>query len=266
MIPQIILARSGLRISRLALGTAQLHHTASLPARVRLLEEAFDLGITHFDTAPLYGDGSTEEALGLAAKGKRDTITLGTKFGLLPTRWLGSMGPIGLPLHLARALLARRGLITWPERNFSVETMTASLTESLKALQTDYIDIFFLHEPRLNDLDTNEELLQRLVAEKTAGRIRHIGLAGGEFERILSRYGELFDVIQADEGTWEDRPFVPDLTYSSISSRRDLSATEAIRQALARRPTGAVLFGTHRIDHLRESIDLIKTPATHARS
>lgn len=266
MIPQITLERSGLRISQLSLGTAQLHNCASRKARVRLLKEAFDLGITHFDTAPLYGDGSAEEALGIAAKGNRCNITIATKFGLTASRWLGRLGATGLPLYLARSVLARRGLISWPKRDFAAPQMSKSLNESLTALQTDYLDIFFLHEPWLEDLESNEELLKRLSAEKTSGRIRHIGLAGGEFGPILSRYGDLFDVIQADEGGWEDRQFVPDITYSAISARRDLTAKEAIRNALTGPPGEAVLFGTHRIDHLRESADLLITAATHARS
>lgn len=235
-------------------------------AQVRLLREACDLGITHFDTAPLYGDGSAEHALGMAMKGRRSDVTLATKFGLTATRWIGQLGAAGLPFYLARSVLARRGLLSWPKRDFAADRMTPSLNESLAALQTNYVDIFFLHEPRLADLEANEDLLKRLAAEKASGRIRNIGLAGGELEPILSRYGELFDVVQADEGGWEDRPFVPDITYSTISSRRELHATEAIRNALARRPTGAVLFGTYRIDHLRESADLLITAATHAGS
>ena len=73
--------------------------------RLRLLEVAFEHGITHFDTAPLYGMGLAEEVLGRFCRGKRDAITITTKFGLLPRR-------IPLPLRplLPIARLARRGL------------------------------------------------------------------------------------------------------------------------------------------------------------
>ncbi len=265
MIPQITLARSGLRISRLSLGTAQLHRALTRQTRVRLLDEALDMGITHFDTAPLYGDGSAEEALGRAFSKKRDSVTLATKFGLVAKRWLGRMGTAGLPFYLTRSALARRGWMDWPQRCFDTAKIADGLTESLTILRTDYVDIFFLHEPRLQDLQNSGKFLERLIVERNAGRIRHIGLAGGELEPILSYYGDIFDVIQADEGSWEGRSLAPDITYSSISSRRDLGATEAIARALSRRPTGALLFGTHRIDHLRESADLLKTPAAHAR-
>ena len=94
------------RPSRLGFGTSGLMGSAITTAgRLRLLEVALDEGITHFDTAPLYGAGLAEEMLGRFAKGKRHSVTITTKFGLLPRQ-------IPLPLRplLPMARLARRGL------------------------------------------------------------------------------------------------------------------------------------------------------------
>jgi aryl-alcohol dehydrogenase-like predicted oxidoreductase len=73
--------------------------------RLRLLEAAFDQGITHFDTAPLYGAGLAEEVLGRFCKGRRHNVTITTKFGLLPRTI-----PVPLRPLLPIARLARRGL------------------------------------------------------------------------------------------------------------------------------------------------------------
>ncbi|MBC8027722.1 MAG: aldo/keto reductase, partial [Steroidobacteraceae bacterium] len=68
------------KLSRLAFGTASLHHLASTRRRADLLRTAFDHGITHFDTSPYYGDGIGERAL--AALGAAGTVA--TKVGLYP--------------------------------------------------------------------------------------------------------------------------------------------------------------------------------------
>ncbi|MFN5695656.1 MAG: aldo/keto reductase [Cyanobacteriota bacterium] len=84
--------------SRLGFGTAGLMGAALTDrGRLRLLEEALELGITHFDTAPLYGQGQAEEVLGRFARGQRDRITITTKFGLLPRAYPPGLRPL-LPL------------------------------------------------------------------------------------------------------------------------------------------------------------------------
>lgn len=70
--------------------------------RLRLLEHAFDQGIRHFDTAPLYGMGLAEEVVGRFARGRRGEITITTKFGLAPRALpplLRPMMPIARALH-----------------------------------------------------------------------------------------------------------------------------------------------------------------------
>ena len=75
---------SGLAVSRLGFGTAGLGRSLSRGERLRLLETAFDSGITYFDTAPLYGAGAAEEALGAFLRGAPDGVTVATKAGILP--------------------------------------------------------------------------------------------------------------------------------------------------------------------------------------
>jgi aryl-alcohol dehydrogenase-like predicted oxidoreductase len=67
--------------------------------RLRLLEAAFDQGVRHFDTAPLYGMGLAEEVLSIFARGRRSDITITSKFGLLPPPSIPCSGrPFQLPV------------------------------------------------------------------------------------------------------------------------------------------------------------------------
>jgi len=82
--------------------------------RLRLLEAAWDSGIRHFDTAPLYGQGEAELLLGRFLRNRRDTVSLTSKFGLLPASHPWPMRPLIPFARLAnRRLLPplRRGLI-----------------------------------------------------------------------------------------------------------------------------------------------------------
>jgi aryl-alcohol dehydrogenase-like predicted oxidoreductase len=73
--------------SRLGFGTSGIMGAAlTTSRRLRLLETAYAHGIRHFDTAPLYGQGEAESLLGQFSRGKRDSITITTKFGLTPRR------------------------------------------------------------------------------------------------------------------------------------------------------------------------------------
>jgi aryl-alcohol dehydrogenase-like predicted oxidoreductase len=261
IVPQTVLKGSGLQISRIALGLSHLHHMKSSRDRDRLIGEARDLGITHFDTAPLYGDGLAESALGRSLRRCRSEVTIATKFGLLPSRWIGALGVLGWPFHAGRSVLRRLELITWPKRSFSVAAFQSSLSASLKSLRTDYIDIFFLHEPKLPDLDSNPALLDSLMKAKQAGKIRAIGIAGAGCGPIVSRFGEIIDVIQTGELDWDGTTFVPDLTYGAITAGKATAGTTeatvnpagaSLLRALSRRPEGAVIVGTTKVDHLRQ--------------
>ena len=258
---QIVLKRAGLKVSRIAFGLSHLHHMRSSFGRNRLIEEARALGITHFDTAPLYGDGLAEKALGSSLRSLRSEVTIATKFGLMPNRWIGSLGTLGWPLHAGRSVLRRLGLIQWPKRSFSTVTFQNSLSASLKALRTDYIDILFLHEPTLADMEGNQALLDDLMKAKQAGKLRAIGIAGGQCEAIVSRFREIIDVIQIAESDWDRATFVPDFTYGAITARRVTPvsadpgvnpACASLQRALLRRPEGSVVVGTTKLSHLRQ--------------
>ena len=127
---------------------------------IRLLQQAFDLGITFFDTADTYGNGLGETILAKALGDKRAYITIGTKFG-----------------YDFYNNTSRRGHEELPH-NWRPEYVRFALEESLKRLQTDHVDIYQLHNPRLDAMQ-RDDLFAELEALKTQGKIRAYGPALG---------------------------------------------------------------------------------------
>lgn len=127
---------------------------------VRLLQQAFDLGITFFDTADTYGNGLGETILTKALGDKRAQITIGTKFG-----------------YDFYKNTSRRGHEELPH-DWRPEYVRFALEESLKRLQTDHVDIYQLHNPRLDALQ-KDDLFAELESLKRAGKIRAYGPALG---------------------------------------------------------------------------------------
>lgn len=111
---------------------------------------ALDYGINTIDTAPIYGYGISEKIVGKAIKGKRDKVVLATKCGL-----------IGKGKNI--------------KTNLSASSINREVEDSLRRLQTDYIDIYQCHWP---DSETPiEETFDCLNKLKEAGKIRHIGVS-----------------------------------------------------------------------------------------
>lgn len=126
----------------------------------RLLELAIDLGITFFDTGDAYGQGLNEEIAGRALARHRDRIQLSTKFGYV--------------------LDAERREHSEGERpqDFSGAHARRALEASLRRLGTDHVDLYQLHNPRMEaiELDDCFETLEELKAE---GKVREYGVALG---------------------------------------------------------------------------------------
>ena len=127
---------------------------------VRLLQQALDLGITFFDTADTYGNGLGETMLAKALGGRRDRIVIGTKFGY------------DFYHHTSR-----RGQEELPQ-DWRPEYVRFAVEESLKRLQTDHIDLYQLHNPRL-DAIRRDDLFAALDDLKAQGKIRCYGVALG---------------------------------------------------------------------------------------
>jgi aryl-alcohol dehydrogenase-like predicted oxidoreductase len=151
------LGRSGISVSAIGLGCMGLSEFYGEPAQeseaIDLLRRALDLGITHFDTAEIYGQGHNERLLGKAFTGRWDRIVLATKFGPQRDPVTGALvGVDGSPSNV---------------RN--------SCEKSLKRLGAEKIDLYYLHrvDPATRIEDTVGEMA-KLVQE---GKIGAVGLS-----------------------------------------------------------------------------------------
>lgn len=290
-----------IRRTPLGLGCAGLLQIPSRRGRQRLLGEAHVQGLSHFDVARMYGLGMAESELGLFARGRREQITIATKFGIEP----GSprLARLQAPARAAltrlpalRAALKRRGSGgSHPPRRYDVAIARASLETSLRELGTDYVDVFFVHDPAPSDhvdLDGLGELCEELIE---SGKIRAWGISGNrdpcaELSRaaassVLQVRDEIFAPFQVPPG---QAPRA--ITFGVLSSalpliqahlaadegRRarwraevgqdcgntEILASLLLRDALDRNRDGTVLFGTTRPERLRLAI-AAANPATH---
>ncbi|MBC6609697.1 aldo/keto reductase [Hymenobacter sp. BT507] len=143
------LGKSDLQASEISYGCMSLQDDHA--ANARLLHQAFDQGINYFDTADLYQKGENEISVGKAFKGRRSNVLLATKVGnqLLPD-----------------------GSTAW---NASKAYILQAVEQSLRRLQTDYIDLYQLHGGTLDDpIDDTIAAFEQLQQE---GKIRYYGIS-----------------------------------------------------------------------------------------
>lgn len=128
---------------------------------VELLHKALDHGITLYDTADAYGNGRGETILAKAFKGRRHRIVIATKFGYDFYNHPGE----------------RKGQQELPQ-DFSKRFVKFACERSLKRLETDTIDLYQIHNARLEHI-RNDELFETLEELKAEGKIRYYGVALG---------------------------------------------------------------------------------------
>lgn len=150
MMKQNKLGQSDLVVGEIGLGCMSLGTEENKV--VSLLHEAMDMGVTLLDTADLYDDGHNEELVGKAIKGRRSDVVLATKVG-------------------NRRIPGKEGL-QW---DASKEYILKAVKESLRRLQTDYIDLYQLHGGTMDDpMDDTIEAFEQLKRE---GVIRYYGIS-----------------------------------------------------------------------------------------
>jgi len=179
---RITLHNTGVQTSRLGFGCVSLTTHPRPRDAIRVLHSAFDAGVTHFDTARLYGSGRSEVILGEFLKDVRDRVTLTSKFGLFPSNPLRGF-PVLLNLAkgvVRRSALARRiarrtvGSGPMPAGRYSPADARLSLETSLRALGTDRIDFFMLHCAGPSDA-ARDDLNAFLESQISRGTIRAFG-------------------------------------------------------------------------------------------
>ncbi len=188
---------------RLGYGTASLMGRLGARESQRLIAEAYDNGITHFDTARMYGYGEAEGVLGRFLRGKRDRVTIATKAGILPPRRSPLLSAVRTAARAAvavapalRSRIRRGASATVQFGAFDAAAVRASLETSLRELQTEYVDLFLLHECTVADL--NDALYAELCRMIEAGLIKRFGIATkpGAAAEIIVREPRFAQTVQ----------------------------------------------------------------------
>jgi len=173
------LGRTGLKVSRICLGTMTFGLQCDEPTSVAIMDRSAEAGVTFVDTADVYPVGSvditgrTEEIVGRWLKGRRDRYIVATKcFGRVgPNRW---------------------------DQGNSRKHILDAIDGSLRRLQTDYVDLYQLHNA---DPETPiDETLRALEDIVRSGRARHVGcsnFAAYQVARAIGR-SEALGIVRFD--------------------------------------------------------------------
>lgn len=175
-----MIGQNKLEMSELGYGCMGLNHHRG-PAKdpkemMRVVQAAYQQGITMFDTAEVYGPYTNEEFVGEAIKEFRQEIVLATKGGFKID-----------------------GQTNYPDSNAA--TLRVSLEGSLKRLQTDYIDLYYIH--RVDPNTPIEEVAETIQQFKQEGKILNWGLSEASGETIRRAHKiEPLTAIQSEYSIW----------------------------------------------------------------
>lgn len=145
---------------------------------IRTIQAALDLGINLIDTAPAYGFGRSEVVVGKALKGRRDRAILATKCGLW---WQDARGSFFTDFDGKKLY-----------RSLRPDTIQIEIEDSLRRLDTDYIDLYQTHWPSCPPEHTPiADTMEVLLKLKDQGKIRAIGVCNVSLEELKEncRYG-----------------------------------------------------------------------------
>lgn len=172
------LGRSGLKVSAIGLGSNSFGASTAEAEAVSIIQHAIEIGINFIDAADVYVKGRSEEVIGKGIKGKRSDVIIGTKFS-------GAMGDGP----------NNRGA----SRHHILEAVDASL----RRLDTDYIDLYYLHRP--DPTTPIEETLRAMDDLVRSGKVRYIGCSNFPAWQLCeaqwvskSNYLESFVVVQSN--------------------------------------------------------------------
>lgn len=180
------LGRSGLTVSAQGLGCmgmSAFYSGRDDAESLATLERALDRGVTFLDTAEMYGPYTNEELLGRFLQGRRDRVELATKFGIR----VDPNNPAGRVLDGSPANVRR------------------SVEGSLQRLQTDVIDLYYLH--RVDPSTPIEDTVGAMAALVTEGKVRHLGLSEASVE-TLERACKVHPIaaLQTEYSLWSREP------------------------------------------------------------
>ncbi len=260
----VSLTGTSLSTSRLGFGTSGLHQLLRSRRRQDLLAAAYEAGVRHFDTSPLYGHGIAQRELGVFTRAHRSELSIATRFGLKPDPWLARL-PWLMYAQLSanaaqRKITKQNRLIRAPSRDYSAREARLSLERSLRALRTDHVDIYFLHDSSPILLGSGDELLSTLEHLCQEGKTRYVGLAGAARDciELANRFPAMAQIMQinAAPGARElqlvGEAGLP--CHLSFGHFRDRKAPmkSLLNEAVKINQSGIILYSSRRPERVRE--------------
>ena len=219
---------AGHAVNPIGLGCMSLSWAYGVPPAedyaVSLLNRALDLGYNHLDTANIYGIGHNETLLGKALKGRRDEFFLATKMGIVVE------GP-------------NRGI------DCSPEAIRRSIDASLQRLQTDRVDLYYMHrfDPKVPIADMMGAMAE-LVA---AGKVGAVGVSEWSAAQIREAHAiHPIAAVQTEYSLWTRNPEI-----AVLDTCRELGITFVAFSPVAR---GVLANGVRAVEALAEK-DLRRT-------
>jgi pyridoxine 4-dehydrogenase len=221
---------AGVEVPRVGLGTNRLTDDADGIAFVRAAVEA---GVRHIDTAHLYTGGASERAIGAALGGPRDDLVVATKGGYRSGE--------GRP-----------------------EALDAQIAQSLDALRTGVIDLYYLH--RVDPETPLEESLGAIKAHVDRGAIRAVGISDVTVEQIerarrvlpIAAVQNEYNVGRRDYDDVVDHCDANGIAFVAYYPLHGSgSNAEKLRALLDRSPSLLPIPGTRSLEHLRENLAVL---------
>jgi len=246
----ISLAGTELTLSRLSFGTASLHHVGSLKTQIKHLHAAYDAGFTHFDTAPLYGFGGAEFALGQAFGAElKHKVSIATKVGIYPPG-SGTQSRVEM---LSRKVIGKViSSVSKADVDWSLDRARTSLNLSLERLGRDYVDLLLLHEPDCGLLNKDEWL--GWLEYEAKNRVKAFGVSGytSHIAPFINEQTQASCVVQMHDSLERREADIlinngrsMQLTFGYLSNlSNDSSVTDILAEALTRNNTGSIIVST----------------------
>ncbi|OBR90746.1 MULTISPECIES: aldo/keto reductase [Clostridium] len=214
------LAGTGLNVSRVCLGTMTFSGQLNEQDSIKVIKHALDNGINFIDTADIYNGGQSEIITGKGIKGCRENVILASKVG----------GPSGSGPN---------------DKGLSRKHIISSVENSLKRLNTDYLDIYYMHAP--DPLTPFEETMEAMTSLVKSGKIRYIGISN-------FAAWQLMDALWTCDKRNLITPSVTENVYNSITRGIESELVPCIKQnkvglVIYNPIAGGLLSGKHSKDH-----------------